>query len=183
MFSFSGFFLQSKIFAAKVEIRRVFRGPKQLQNKIVIVENLGNPKICKANRKVKDTRIFFANSLKLDRQNFLSADDPKMPHFHLRSSLLRLTLSNLKVLWKLQKQEGIKQKKGKSVSFYQTFKEYFLTCLVFFRIFIWHCLVASNYKWKIGQIFETFSEYLNFNYWNNLFLKSSLQNSRRSATQ
>ena len=119
---FSGFFLQSKIFAAKVEIRRVFRGPKQLQNKIVIVENLGNPKICMANPKVKDTRIFFANSLKLDRQNFLS-DDPKMPHFHLRSSLLRLTLSNLKVLWKLQNQEDIKQKKGKSASFNQTFEE------------------------------------------------------------
>ena len=126
MFPFSGFFkLQNEIFAAKVEIRRVFRGPKQLQNKIVIVENLGNPKICMANPKVKDTRIFFANSLKLDRQNFLS-DDPKMPHFHLRSSLLRLTLSNLKVLWKLQNQEGIKQKKGMSASFDQTFMKYFV---------------------------------------------------------
>ena len=130
---FSGFFLQSKIFAAKVEIRRVFRGPKQLQNKIVIVENLGNPKICMANPKVKDTRIFFANSLKLDRQNFLS-DDPKMPHFHLKSSLLRLTLSNLKVLWKLQNQEVTKQKKGKSVSFYKNYMEYFPTLQVFFRI-------------------------------------------------
>ena len=125
LFPFSGFFLQSEIFAAKVEIRRVFRGPKQLQNKIVIVENLGNPKICMANPKVKDTRIFFANSLKLDRQNFLS-DDPKMPHFHLRSSLLRLTLSNLKVLWKLQNQEGIKQKKGKTASFDQNIMEYIL---------------------------------------------------------
>ena len=134
MFPFSGFLLQNEIFAAKVDIRRVFRGPKQLQNKIVIVENLGNPKICMANPKVKDTRIFFANSLKLDRQNFLSADDPKMPHFHLRSSLLRLTLSNLKVLWKLQNQEVIKQKKGKSASFYQTFMEYFPTCLVYFGI-------------------------------------------------
>ena len=133
MFPFSGFFLQNEIFAAKVEIRRVFRGPKQLQNKIVIVENLGNPKICMANPKVKDTRIFFANSLKLDRQNFLS-DDPKMPHFHLRSSLLRLTLSNLKVLWKLQNQEDIKQKKGKSASFNQNFMEYFPNCLVFFGI-------------------------------------------------
>ena len=134
MFLFSGFFkLQSEIFAAKVEIRRVFRGPKQLQNKIVIVENLGNPKICMANPKVKDTRIFFANSLKLDRQNFLS-DDPKMPHFHLRSSLLRLTLSNLKVLWKLQNREDIKQKKGKSASFNQNFMEYLPNHLVYFGI-------------------------------------------------
>ena len=28
--------------------------------------------------------------------------------------------------------------------------------------FIWHYLVASNYKWKTGQIFVAFSEYLNF---------------------
>ena len=73
-----------------------------MQNKDVIVENLGNPKICLASPKVKDTRIFFANSLKLDRQNFLG-DDPEMPHFNLRSSLLRL-----------QNKEGIKQKTGKS---------------------------------------------------------------------
>ena len=73
-----------------------------MQNKNVIVENLGNPKICLASPKVKDTRIFFANSLKLDRQNFLG-DDPEMPHFNLRSSLLRL-----------QNKEGIKQKTGKS---------------------------------------------------------------------
>ena len=106
MFPFLGFFQQSKVFAAKVEIHRVFRGPKQLQNKNVIVENLGNPKICMASPKVKDTRIFFANSLKLDRQNFLS-DDPEMPHFNLRSSLLRL-----------QNKEGIKQKTGNSKMIY-----------------------------------------------------------------
>ena len=106
MFPFSDFFLQSKIFATIVEIHRVFRGPKQLQNKNVIVENLGNPKICLASPKVQDTRIFFANSLKLDRQNFLS-DDPEMPHFNLRSSLLRL-----------QNKEGIKQKTGNSKMIY-----------------------------------------------------------------
>ena len=109
MFPFSDFFPQSKIFAAIVEIHRVFRGPKQLQNKNVVVENLGNPKICQASPKLKDTRIFFANSLKLDRQNFFS-DNPEMPHFNLRSSLLRL-----------QNKEGIKQKTGKSKIIY--FKE------------------------------------------------------------
>ena len=77
-----------------------------MQNKKVIIENLGNPKICMASPKVKDTRIFFANSLKSDRQNFLS-DDPEMPHFNLRSSLLRL-----------QNKEGIKQKTGKTKIIY-----------------------------------------------------------------
>ena len=107
----SGFMLKNKIFAAKVEIRRVFRGPKQLQNTKVIVENLGNPRICMANPKIKDTRIFFANSLKLNHQKFFGGN-PKMPHFHLKSSLLRLTLSNLKVLWKLQNQEKRRQHSG-----------------------------------------------------------------------
>ena len=30
-------------------------------------------------------------------------------------------------------------------------------------LFIWQYLVASNYKWKMSQIFVAFSEYLNFN--------------------
>ena len=29
-------------------------------------------------------------------------------------------------------------------------------------LFIWQYLAASNYKWKMGQIFVAFSEYLNF---------------------
>ena len=29
-------------------------------------------------------------------------------------------------------------------------------------VFIWHYLVASNHKWKMGQIFWAFSEYPNF---------------------
>ena len=34
--------------------------------------------------------------------------------------------------------------------------------LAHFPLFIWHYLVASNHKWKMGQIFVAFSEYLNF---------------------
>ena len=113
----SGFMLKNKIFAAKVEIRRVFRGPKKLQNEKVIVENLGNPRICMANPKVKDTRIFFSDSLNLEHQKFLGIGDPKMPHFHLRSSLLRLTLANLKVLWKLQNKERWQHNTGKGVTY------------------------------------------------------------------
>ena len=35
--------------------------------------------------------------------------------------------------------------------------------LVQLKNFIWHYLVASNYKWKMGKFFLAFSEYLNFN--------------------
>ena len=40
------------IFAAKIVIKRVFRGPLALKNRMVIVENLGNPRICMANPQV-----------------------------------------------------------------------------------------------------------------------------------
>ena len=32
----------------------------------------------------------------------------------------------------------------------------------YLRIFIWHYLVTSNYKWKMGQIFVAFTDYLKF---------------------
>ena len=90
-------------YAAVVQIRRIFRGPKTLQNSEVIVENLGNLRICLANPKLGDTRIFFTDSIKPGRERF--AQD-HLPHFNLRSSLLRLTLANLRVLWHLKTHPG-----------------------------------------------------------------------------
>ena len=34
--------------------------------------------------------------------------------------------------------------------------------LVHLPLLFWHYLLASIYKWKMGQIFVGFSEYLNF---------------------
>ena len=47
-------------------------------------------------------------------------------------------------------------------------------------LFSWHYLVVSNWKWKIGQTFVAFSEYLNFTY-NTALLqrRRKLQKSRR----
>lgn len=90
-------------YASIVLVRRVFRGPKSLQNSEVIVENLGNLRICLANPKLGDTRIFFTDSIKPGRERFPQA---QLPHFNLRSSLLRLTLSNLRVLWHLKNHRG-----------------------------------------------------------------------------
>ena len=90
-------------YASIVLVRRVFRGPKNLQNSEVIIENLGNLRICLANPKLGDTRIFFTDSIKPGRERF---PKPQLPHFNLRSSLLRLTLSNLRVLWQLKNQKG-----------------------------------------------------------------------------
>ena len=35
-------------------------------------------------------------------------------------------------------------------------------------LFFWHDFAATNYKWKMGQVFVTFSEYLKFTYNRNL---------------
>ena len=86
-------------YASIVLVRRVFRGPKSLQNSEVIVENLGNLRICRANPKLGDTRIFFTDSIKPGRERF---PNDNLPHLNLRSSLLRLTLDNLRVLWRLK---------------------------------------------------------------------------------
>ena len=32
----------------------------------------------------------------------------------------------------------------------------------FFHSFFWHDFAATNYKWKMGQVFVAFSEYLKF---------------------
>jgi hypothetical protein len=97
------------IFAAKIAIKRVFRGFSGLQSQEVIVENLGNPRICLSTPKIGDTRLFFTDQLILEDFHF---PGDKMPHFKLRSSLLRLTLPNLRVLWKLKKFT----KKGKTIN-------------------------------------------------------------------
>ena len=50
---------RKNIFAAKVVIKRVFRGPLALKSRVVIVENLGNPRICMANPKVNVLKQIF----------------------------------------------------------------------------------------------------------------------------
>ena len=57
------------IFAAKVVIKRVFRGPLALKNRMVIVENLGNPRICMANPQVN---IFHKQFIFLKKKIYLS---------------------------------------------------------------------------------------------------------------
>ena len=54
--------------------------------------------------------MFFTDPLKLEEYRF---SGPRLPHLKLRSSLLRRTLSNLRVLWNL---DTIKAKKGKQIA-------------------------------------------------------------------
>lgn len=91
-----------RIFGAKVIVKRVFRGDKdRLQGKEVIVEGLGNPKICVSRPRLGDTRLFFTDPL--GRAEFAFPGSGIAEHVRLKSSLLRLTLPNLKVLWKMER--------------------------------------------------------------------------------
>ena len=88
-------------YAAKISVKRVFRGDRdRFKSGTVILEGLGNPKICVSRPKIGDTRIFFADPIELEEFNFPAEN---RTHFRLRSSILRLTLENLRFLWNDEK--------------------------------------------------------------------------------
>ena len=95
-------------YAASIIVQRVFRGNKDLEGKNVIVEGLGNPNFCVSRPRLQDTRIFFVNIMKTKEFRFGS---PSIEHFRLRSSLLRTTTQNIKILTALK---NIKNSKGKN---------------------------------------------------------------------
>ena len=94
-------------FGARVEVKRVFRGRSDLGGQIVLVGNFGNPKICVSRAKIGDTRIFFTDQVQQHHSEAnSSAQSKSLNRVKLRSSLLRLTLPNLKILWNLEKEKG-----------------------------------------------------------------------------
>ena len=93
-------------YAAKVTVKRVFRGDKKrFEARTVILEGLGNPKICVSRPKIGDTRIFFGDEIQFNEFNFPAEN---LPHLRLRSSILRLTLENLRYLWNDQNHDATK---------------------------------------------------------------------------
>ena len=95
-------------YAASIIVQRVFRGNKDLQGKNVIVEGLGNPNFCVSRPRLQDTRIFFVNIMKIKEFRFGS---PNIEHFRLRSSLLRTTTQNTKILTSLENRKNSKGKR------------------------------------------------------------------------
>ena len=90
--------LKRRRYAAKVMVKRVFRGDKDVQGRNVVVEGLGNLNFCVSRPRLQDTRIFLVTNLRFEDYTL---GESTIPHFRLRSSLLRPTLANLKVLWSL----------------------------------------------------------------------------------
>ena len=95
-------------YAASIIVQRVFRGNKDLEGKNVIVEGLGNPNFCVSRPRLQDTRIFFVNIMKVKEFRF---DSATIEHFRLRSSLLRTTTQNIKILTTLENRKNSKGKR------------------------------------------------------------------------
>ena len=82
-----------RVFAGKVRVRRVFRGNKGLEVRLVMVEGFGSKHICKSSPRLGDTKLLFLKKIQ-HRQNIHSK-------FKLSDNIIRLSLRNLKILWKL----------------------------------------------------------------------------------
>ena len=88
-----------KFLSAKVRVKKVYRGDAaRLEGQTVVVDGLGNPKICVSRCPVNGARIFFVMRSRTSGGGF--------PRYKLVSSLLRLTSANLKALTKIQQKRS-----------------------------------------------------------------------------
>ena len=95
--------LKRRQYSATVLVKNVFRGNEKLQNQNVIIEGLGNKKFCVSRPRLKDTRVFLLNSVKA---RLYTKRVSSLHHFRLRSSLLRPTKENIKILSNLGKEQA-----------------------------------------------------------------------------
>ena len=84
-------------FAGKVKVRRVFRGVKGLEGRMVMIEGFGSKNICLSTPRLGDTKLFFLKNIK-PRQII----HPRVYKFKLDDNILKLNLRNLKTMWKLE---------------------------------------------------------------------------------
>ena len=81
------------------------------QGRTVLLEGLGSSQFCVSTPRLGDTKIFLVDHLLHDksRRNGLSA-----PKLRLRSSILKVNLRNLKVLWRLEESKAKGSAPGES---------------------------------------------------------------------
>ena len=98
------FFLRGSggTFAGKVKVRRVFRGDKGMEGRMVMVEGFGSKHVCKSTPRLGDTKLFFLKHIKMKRSTYSHATK-----FKIYSSIRKINLRNLRTLWKVMAQEGV----------------------------------------------------------------------------
>ena len=87
-------------FAGKVKVKRVFRGDKGLEGRMVMVEGFGSKHVCLSTPRLGDTKLFFLKSGRLRHSHV------RVKTFKLYSSILKVNLQNLKALWKLEAKDN-----------------------------------------------------------------------------
>ena len=87
---------ESGAFAGNVRLRRLFRGDKGLEGRMVMVEGFGSKHVCLSTPRLGDTKLFFLKSGRFKHSHV------RVKTFKLYSSILKVNLQNLKALWKLE---------------------------------------------------------------------------------
>ena len=77
------------------------------QGRTVLLEGLGSRQFCVSTPRLGDTKIFLVDQI-VDDQN-RGRNSLSVPKLRLRSSILKVNLRNLKVLWRLEENETNRQ--------------------------------------------------------------------------
>ena len=97
-----------RFLSAKVRVKTVYRGDPGLEGQTVVVDGLGNPKICVSRCPANAARVFFV----MDKGGRRDKSRHSPPRYKLVSSLLRLTSANQKALTRIR---ASKRKSGNNL--------------------------------------------------------------------
>ena len=89
----------------KIKIKRVFKGDRGLEGRLVVVEGFGNTNICLSNPRLGDTKLFFLKMDKMRQDLFGQA-----LKFRLNDNILKINSRNQKTLIKLRDRRERKRK-------------------------------------------------------------------------
>ena len=73
-------------FAGKVKVKRVFRGDKGLEGRMVMVEGFGSKHVCLSTPRLGDTKLFFLKSGRFRHRHVM------VKTFKLYSSIMKVNL-------------------------------------------------------------------------------------------
>ena len=77
------------------------------QGRTVLLEGLGSRQFCVSTPRLGDTKIFLVDQIVGDHNR--GRNSLSVPKLRLRSSILKVNLRNLKVLWRLEENETNRQ--------------------------------------------------------------------------
>ena len=77
------------------------------QGRTVLLEGLGSRQFCVSTPRLGDTKIFLVDQIVGDHNR--GRNSLSVPKLRLRSSILKVNLRNLKVLWRLEENEANRQ--------------------------------------------------------------------------